>query len=184
MGSGAVKLDTRVWDKLLKQCKEMDGSYVSVGIQGPQAAEKHEDAALTMVQIAAVHEFNGPADRPPGRAFIRPPYDNDPDKWIQRIRKACTEVLKGKNAIAELRKVGEEYRRLVIERMKAGIPPQLSLSTLMRRNAKHGGTKGRPSGYQQKAEKEAATGKPAVDDTPLIDTGAMMGAISVVVKKK
>lgn len=165
--------------EIAKRAASAKGS-VKVGIQGSEASAAHgEGEPITNVQIAAIHEFNGPQDKPPGRPFIRPIYDNDPQAWKLKIAEAMKRVIiEGGNPKSALRRIGEEYRRKIIELIKSHIPPPLALSTLMARNARKGGHGGK-SGYQARAEKEERTGKPAVDDTPLIDTGTLIGAISV-----
>lgn len=174
MASGPAKWNTKVWDKLLDRCVAMKGLSARIGIQGPKAGTPHEEGSgLTNAEVAAVHEFSGPQDSPPGRPFIRPPYDNDPGKWRGEIAEACANVIKGANPVAELRRVGENYRTAIVERVKAGIGPPLSDATINRRRGQN---------TQKKRDKLESKGK-AMDTTPLIDTGTMIGAISVVVGK-
>ena len=183
--SGHVIWKRGEWDKLVRDAEAMKDMNVCVGIQGPKASEKHEDSNYTNAQIGAVHEFSTPSDSPPGRPWLRPIYDSKPDYWKNRLKEVVHNVIKGANAVAELRHIGEDYRREVVARIKSGIAPQLALSTLMRRNAENKWFKeGKKSGYQKLAEKEAASGKAQVDATPLWDTGAMVGAISVEIKRK
>ena len=173
--AGSVSWNTKGWDKLLKRCNEMKGLVAKVGIQGDKAAAKHgEGGDLTNAEIAAVHEFSGPADKPPGRPFIRPIYDNDPAKWQGEIAKACSEVVAGKSAQGALRKLGEDYRKEVIARMQAGIAPPLAESTINRRKGQN------TQGKRDKIEKKGGS----LDVTPLIDSGTLLGAISVDVCKK
>lgn len=173
--AGSVFWNDKGWKKALKQCQAMRDFYVQVGIQGEKAGAKHGPGSnLTNVEIAAVHEFSGPSDTPPGRPFIRPIYDGNPGKWKAKLAKASADVLAGKNIRGELRKIGEEYRTETIDRMKAGIPPPLSEGTINRRKGQN---------TQGKREKLEQKGK-ALDVTPLIDTGTLMGSISVEVKKK
>jgi hypothetical protein len=173
MGSPA-KWNTKVWDKLLDRCVAMKGLSARIGIQGPEAGTPHEEGSgLTNAEIAAVHEFNSPQDKPPGRPFIRPPYDNNPAKWKEQVAEACRSVIKGANPVAELRRVGENYRKDIVDRVKAGIAPPLSEKTINRRKGQN---------TQAKRDKIEAKGK-SLDTTPLWDTGVMVGAISVVVKK-
>ena len=172
--SSSFSWNTKEWDKLLTRCVAMKGLAAKIGIQGEKAAEPHTDGEpLTNAEVAAVHEFSGPQDSPPGRPFIRPPYDNDPGKWKGEIAEACANVIKGANPVAELRRVGENYRTAITDRVKAGIGPPLSEATINRRRGQN---------TQKKRDKLESKGK-AMDTTPLIDTGTMIGAISVVVGK-
>jgi len=155
------------WKKLLKNLAEAGDYEVKVGIQGDKAAQPHEGGDLTNVEIAAVHEFNGPQDKPPGRAFIRPPMFEKEDYWKNRLAMLLKDVIeKGGNPKAAYRQIGEEYRKAIIDRVNAGIAPALAESTIAARNRRGGSKKG------------------AVDDTPLRDTGAMLGALSVDVVHK
>lgn len=178
--AGSVIFDDRVWRKLIDRCVEMHDKIAKVGVQGEKASAKHdEEGELTNVQIAAIHEFNEPGDRPPGRPFIRPVYDDDPAKWQDKIRHAAINVIKGANPEGELRKLGEEYRKDEIDRMKAGIDPPLAESTINRRKQQNTAAK-----RERILKREAAGKGHGLDVTPLIDTGTLMGSISVDVTKR
>ena len=95
------------WKKLLKNLAEAGDYEVKVGIQGDKAAQPHEGGDLTNVEIAAVHEFNGPQDKPPGRAFIRPPMFEKEDYWKNRLAMLLKDVIeKGGNPKAAYRQIG------------------------------------------------------------------------------
>ena len=155
-----------VWKKLLKNLGEAADYEAHVGIQGDKAGQQHDDeSGLTTVEIAAVHEFSGPSDKPPGRPFIRPPLYENEEHWKSKLAEMLREVIeKGANPKQAYRRIGEELRKAMIDRVKAGIPPGLADSTITHRNRRNKG---------------------AEDNVPLIDTGTMIGAISVdVVKRK
>jgi hypothetical protein len=173
--SGEVFWNQKGWDKILSRCNEMKGLVVKVGVQGDKAAELHdEDGELTNVEVAAIHEFSEPSDKPPGRPFIRPVYDSDPERWKGALADACAGVFAGKSPNGALRKIGEDYRAAVIERMKEGIAPPLSEKTINRRKGQN------TQGKRDKIERKGGS----LDVTPLIDTGMLMGSISVSVEKK
>ena len=159
------------WIKLLKNLSELGDYETKVGIQGDKAAAQHDsESGLSTVEIAAVHEFSGPGDKPPGRPFIRPPlYDNE-QHWKTRLAELLRDIItKGENPKKAYRIIGEEYRKAILDRMSTGIPPPLAESTIAARN-RRGGSRSKSAGD---------------DTTPLIDTGTMRGAISVeVVSKK
>jgi hypothetical protein len=174
MPASSFSWNTKEWDKLLSRCVAMKRLAAKIGIQGEKASEPHaEGQPLTNAEIAAVHELSGPQDSPPGRPWIRPPYDNDPGKWKGQIAEACKNVIKGANPTAELRRVGERYRTAIVDRVKAGIDPPLSEKTINQRAGQN---------TQGKHDKLETKGK-ALDTTPLWDTGTMIGALSVVVDK-
>lgn len=161
------------WKKLLKNLASLTQLEVRVGLQGAKGDEAHPGGELSNSQIGAIHEFSGPGDKPPGRPFIRPPLYEREAYWKKRLADLVKEILeKGGNVNQAYRTVGEEYRKAIIDRMKAGIAPPLADSTLKARN---------PGGAAAYAKREA---KGRLDTVPLIDTGALMGAISVVVEKK
>jgi len=157
------------WKKIIKNLAEADAYEVKVGIQGEKAAAQHDDeSGLTTVEIAAVHEFSGPTDKPPGRPFIRPPLYENEDKWKRRLAETLHDVIeKGGNPRQAYRKIGEELRKAMIDRVKAGIPPPLADSTIDARN-RRGGSRSRQHGE---------------DNVPLINTRTMIVAISVDVVK-
>ena len=182
--SGGVFWSQKGWDKLRKKCDEMHDLVVKVGIQGDKAAEKHDEGGdLTNAEIAAVHEFSEPSDKPPGRPFIRPIYDNAPEKWKGELKDACQRVLAGGSARGELRKIGEEYRTAVIDRMKAGISPPLSEQTINRRKGQTTEAK-RDARKSKWAKTHPGSSASGLSETPLIDSGTLMGALSVEVVKK
>ena len=168
------------WKKLLKNLAEAADYEVKVGYQGETGNQNHEQLAaakagrtpgkseLTIAEVAAVHEFNDPSDTPPGRPHIRPPMYEKEDYWRNRLAQLLHDIIeKGGNLKQAYRQVGEEYRKAIIDRVNAGIAPDLAESTIAARNRRGGSKKG------------------AVDVTPLRDTGAMIGALSVeVVSKK
>ena len=62
------------WREIKKLLPEMAGLAVKIGVQGEKASAAHDSKGeATNVQIAAVHEFSGPADTPRGvRSYGRP----------------------------------------------------------------------------------------------------------------
>ena len=162
------------WKKLLKNLAEAADYEVKVGIQGDKAAQPHDGGELTNVEIAAVHEFNGPQDKPPGRPFIRPPMYEKEDYWRNRLAQLLHDIIeKVGNPKQAYRQVGEEYRKAIIARMDAGIAPPLADSTINRRRGQNTAAK--------RAKREAQGN---MDTTPLEDTRVMLGAISVDVVHK
>ena len=164
------------WTKLLKDLGSMGDYEVKIGVQGEQAAAKHgEGSDLTNAEIAAVHEFSGPGDKPPGRPFIRPPMLENEALWKGKLANMLRSIIiKGENPQKAYRVVGEEYRKAIMDRMGKGIPPPLSEQTINRRKGQN---------TQGKRDKIEAKGK-SLDVTPLIDTGTLRGSISVVVGKR
>ena len=189
MSGGSVFWSQKGWDKLRERMVEVQDLVVKVGIQGDKAAERHPGGDLTNAEIAAVHEFSEPSDKPPGRPFIRPIYDDDPEKWKGELAKIASLAIFGKKAKGAMRRIGEKYRTAIINRMKAGIAPPLDEKTINRRRGQNTREKravlvgewARRSATAASGEQPEGT---ALSETPLIDTGTLMGSISVVVEKK
>jgi hypothetical protein len=136
------------------------GLSVTVGVQPPEAQEKRE-GGIDMVGIAAVHEFGAPSRNIPQRSFLRSTYDENRKKYQKQITKRVGKgvVTGGAPAAAALREIGTVYQNDVQDKMRSGgITPPLSPSTI---NA-------RPKG----------------DAVPLVDTGRLLGAITVKVHGK
>lgn len=142
-------------DRMLRGMKQLAKDYrVTVGVQGSQAAASHGD--VTNAELAAIHEFGAPAANVPQRSFLRSTADEGKTRWEKRLGEELAKVvLEGADARRALHVVGEEFRASVIDRIKQGIPPPLQPATVARKG----------------------------EATPLIDTGALIGAITVAVRK-
>ncbi len=65
-----VVVKRKVWDDLIARCYGLDKAHVKVGILASKgAADKHPEGQLSLVQIAAIHEFGN--EHVPERAPIR-----------------------------------------------------------------------------------------------------------------
>jgi hypothetical protein len=170
----------RGWEEILSRCKDLRGAVAKVGVQGSDAEQQRDDeSGMTNLGVAVVHEFNEPFDTPPGRPFIRPPGANDPSRWKRLLASALTGVIERKeNAAGNLRFIGELYRKAIIDRMKSGISPPLAESTINRRKGQTTQAK------RARIAKRAARGGRGMSVVPLIDSGTLLGSISVVVTKE
>lgn len=141
---------------LQRRFKQLGAGYrVTVGVQGRDADAQHT-GGITNSDLAAVHEFGAPSVGVPQRSFLRSTADEGKTRWERRLSEEIARVaLEGADVRQALHVVGEEFRAAVIDRIKAGIAPPLQPSTIARKG----------------------------ETTPLIDTGALIGAISVLVKK-
>ena len=147
------------FDALMKRAAGMSRLKVSVGVQGADAERKPDEyGGLTIAEIAAVHEFGAPKANIPERAPLRSTYEINKRTYVEALKIAGERVLikPGARLEAELFRVGEVYRRDVIERIKRKeIVPDILQATKDRKGS----------------------------DTPLVDNGIYVGSISVVVKK-
>lgn len=74
MAKGA-RVDDRAWKRIAKTMRDMGiaDAHVRVGVLATQGGlEQHDDeSGLTLIEIAAIHEFGAPAAGIPERSFIR-----------------------------------------------------------------------------------------------------------------
>lgn len=69
-----ARVNTAVWDKL--RTKLPDGAHVKVGVlAGAGGAARVADGDITMIELAAIHEFGSPAAGIPERSFIRSTFE-------------------------------------------------------------------------------------------------------------
>lgn len=151
-----VKETDRGLNSLLKQVGSIArGTRATVGIQGVKARAVHS-GNVTNVELGTIHEFGAPKAGIPSRSFLRAPADERKAHWKKRLTDELGKAMaKRQDFKAPLMRVGEEFRTAVIDRIKAGISPPLKQP-----RAKEGG---------------ALT-------SPLIDTGALMGSISLEIR--
>lgn len=67
-----AKIDTKMWDQLRKKLPE--GAHVQVGVIGA-AGSATTDSGITMIELAAIHEFGSPKAGIPERSFIRSTFE-------------------------------------------------------------------------------------------------------------
>ena len=142
--------------RFARSVRQLGAGYrVTVGVQGSKAAAMHGD--VSNVDLATIHEFGAPSAGVPQRSFLRATADADKARWRRRLAEEVAKIVReGGDVRKALHIVGEEFRAAVIDRIKQGIPPPLQPETIARKG----------------------------ETTPLIDTGALIGAITVVVRKE
>lgn len=135
---------------------------VKVGVLSSKGGdEKHPGSDLSMVEIAAIHEFGSPAANIPERSFIRSSFA--PGSGLHELTEFTKKL--GRALYAEkifLRQALEALGAWGVARVQAtmskGVPPPLAPSTLARRAKVQTGAAGR--------------------DVPLIDTGRLRQSIA------
>lgn len=151
-----VKDTDKGWKRIQRAFAKLGpGMSVAVGIQGAVATAAHS-GGVTNVELGAIHEFGAPKAGIPQRSFLRATADENVNRIAKRFEVIARGVADGGTATeGGLLQIGEEFRALVIDRIKAGIPPPLQQATIDRKG----------------------------ESTPLIDTGALIGSISVAMRK-
>lgn len=76
MSDVKVKINTKIWDRV--RAKLPEGAHVKVGVlAGAGGNMKAGDGDITMIELAAIHEFGSPAAGIPERSFIRSTFERD-----------------------------------------------------------------------------------------------------------
>ncbi len=93
--------DDRLWRKLKAKIDKLhaQNAHVKVGVLG--TGETAEDGSLTMVELAAIHEFGSPAAGIPERSFIRFTVRNKQDLLNHRITQLATAFVNDKISIEQ-----------------------------------------------------------------------------------
>ncbi len=103
-----VSVERKKWDELLAHAHKLEHAHVKVGVLVQSGGEeRHEDGDLTLIEIAAIHEFGSEEAGIPERSFIRRTFD-------QRVR---TDLIQLQTALAR-------------EVVTKGMDPEKALSIL------------------------------------------------------
>lgn len=158
-GRSKIKVVDHGANSLLKRlAARVVGAHVQVGIlaDAPKKVGKGEEPTdLTLVEIAALHEFGAPGAGIPQRSFVRGTVDAQKGA-IQKLQKTlATQVFKGKiDRTKALDLLGMRIAAMIKKQISVGISPPLAASTV--------------------AEKGSSK--------PLINTGQLRSAITWFVK--
>ncbi len=143
--------------------KLSQGASVRVGVQGSDAAVTPEGSKLNLVQIATVHEFGSSDGRVPQRSFLRSTFDEKISDLENLVTKLIQKAAKKPDSFSAEKIVGLlglRYLDLVKAKIRSKIEPGLSKYTLAKRLKERGDA----------------------NPTPLIDTGRLIGSLTVVTK--
>ena len=154
--AGSVRDIDRGFQALMKRLLGADGE-LTVGIHATEGGEAaaDSDGALTVVQVAAFHEFG--LGHNPRRSFVADWADEFREKHQADLRKMGRAILDGKvqDADQALERLGNLYVAEIQKRIATNIPPPLKQATIKRKGS----------------------------SVALINTGQMRSAITYVVKK-
>lgn len=143
------------WNRIKRGAVKLPPMRARVGIQGVEA-EQERGPGLTNAGLAAVHEFGSPTQGIPERSFMRSAFDENTKRYQQELDALAKVALDGGNVEGDLLVLGETVRADMIEKIRSSIPPPLQEATVARKKG---------------------------EETPLIDTGQLMGSIRAVVEK-
>lgn len=102
MSVAVLKADTRVWREIVAQVKAMDGIRIRVGVLSSKggSAEAAEGASLSLVDLAAIHEFGTEDGKIPERSFIRDTFTFYQSQLTKFQHKLVTQICTGKMSAA------------------------------------------------------------------------------------
>lgn len=147
-------LDDKVFRELRAKIGELAIAKVKIGIlQGGDKEVETEHGALSIVELATIHEFGAPGAGIPARSFIRETFDSDEGRAAQAefMAKQAEQIISGELAPkTALKRVGAWGAARVRARIKAHIAPALKPETIQRKKS----------------------------STPLVDTGALINSVS------
>ncbi len=153
-----VKVVDRGLNDLIKRYRGLTKNQEArVGVQGKEARDRGTRLAggPTNVELFTIHEFGAPKAGIPARSSLRAVADSNEKRYQRMLADEVQTAFKRKSDVRKaLLKVGETFRADVISAIKAGIPPPNTPATLARKKG---------------------------ETTPLIDTGSMIGSLSVYV---
>lgn len=154
-------------DFIVRQAKNIKGSFVKVGLQGESGQKPHgatHDAA-TVVDVGVFNEFGAPRANVPERSFIRSTHDEKKGAWSALTKASLNKILALRlTADKALGVIGLRIQNDIKFKIRSGVPPPNEPSTLRRKLAKTAGTKrGQPRNKR----------KPVT----LIDKGQMLNSI-------
>lgn len=145
-----LKANDKVWRELRAKIKKLGSkARVQVGVLG-DAGMHH--GGISMVELAAIHEYGSPAAHIPARSFIRSAFRDRKQEFAKQLEKVAKAVLSNKmDPATALGRLGL-WGANAVKRQITGknIPPPLKPATIARKGS----------------------------SKPLVDTGQLVGAIS------
>lgn len=156
------KLDDREYRELMRRLEPLKagaaGPHAKVGILAA-SSQPHQGSDMSLVEIAAVHEFGSPAANIPERSFIRGTFEErDVADALARLTTQLARAIVARKieVAAALERLGQWGAAQVKARIKRHIPPPLKPQTIERKGS----------------------------STPLVDTGQLINAVTYEVVPK
>lgn len=160
MEKGAT-IDAAGWDRLRKCLAEATVKHVKVGVLAAHGGNEKREGGITMVELAAIHEFGSPKANIPERSFIRRTFKLKKRQMAEVSQKLArgllTEKITVERAYAILGAWGAaEVKKTIVDHK---VRPLTSKAT-------------------NRAKNRRAGKPPGAKTTTLIDTGRMMNSIT------
>lgn len=149
-----VTVKTKDWDKLRKRLPKK-GATVKVGVL---AGSGNAAGGISMLELAAIHEFGSPKNNIPQRSFIRATF--------------------AKDAVAKtLQKLGTQYANAIINNKMDAEQALNKLGAWAASQIKKTIKNRETTGPDPQANKPATIARKG-SSTPLVDTGRLINAIT------
>jgi hypothetical protein len=149
-----TRLDDRVFKRLRAKVEGIGDARVKVGVLASKGGGAvHDDSGITMVELAAIHEFGSPAANIPERSFIRRTFAEKNTELVQLQARVARALIAEKVSVTQaLNVLGAWAAGEIKKTVTAGphIPPPLKPETVARKGS----------------------------DRPLVDTGRLVDAIT------
>lgn len=137
--SSAVSVTDHGYNALRERLERMGRTRVRVGVLDDAPKKKRdseEPSKMSLIEVAAVHEFGAPAAGIPQRSFVRATVDEKRAEIAADQERLAAAVLDGKiepEAAAEL--LGARVQGLIQSRIAQGIGPALAPATIKRKKS-------------------------------------------------
>lgn len=150
-----IRVDDRVWRKLKGRLDKLGraGAHVRVGVFSSAGA--HGGSGVSLVEIAAAHEFGAPSANVPQRSFIRAGILENREELKRILAKLAKGVVQDRIRVDEALQQLGLWGANAVKRYVTGtnIPPPLAVATIRRKGS----------------------------SKPLVDTGQLVNSITWVV---
>jgi hypothetical protein len=139
MAKPDVVFDDRIWREVKKRIEKAGASHVRVGVLSSKGgSEPHGEGGLSLVEIAAVHEFGSTDGHVPERSFIRRAMVEHEGEIVKKQAELSKAVIAGTKSVdTALDELGVFATALVKKTIGTGasIPPTLKDSTVARKGS-------------------------------------------------
>lgn len=129
-----IKDKDKGYKKLFADLTKQISNEVSVGVFDAEASEAHDGGALTVGEIAEIHEYG--LGNVPERSFIRGWFDENPGKIKLALARLTASYVEGKRTKAQaLELFGQWAVGQIQARIAQGISPELKPATVSRKGS-------------------------------------------------
>jgi hypothetical protein len=170
-------------EEIKKRLRALNSQTLLVGI--PAGNNAREDGTISNSTLAFIHEFGAPEVNIPARPFMFPGIVKSSDEIVKHMKQAVFNAIAGKPGLISdsLNQLGAIVRDKIKAHIRDGIPPPLKAETIENR---HRGRKTAMRGNEKEYLKKLKSGEAMelfAGGTPLINTAAMLNAITYVIRR-